>query len=45
VLTRDIVGPDICYERSILQGPQAGIVNTLMPWPLRKMSSAGFSGT
>ena len=28
VLTRAVVGPDITYERSIQQGPQAGTVNT-----------------
>jgi hypothetical protein len=28
VLTRDVVGPNISCERSILHGPQAGVVNT-----------------
>jgi hypothetical protein len=30
VLTADIIGPDISYERSIMHGPQAGAVKT---WP------------
>lgn len=28
VLTPDVVGPDITYERSIMHGPQSGTVNT-----------------
>jgi hypothetical protein len=36
VLTRDVIGPDISCERSIMRGPQAGTVNT---WPAAEAAS------
>jgi hypothetical protein len=39
VLTRDVIGPDISCERSIMRGPQAGTVNT---WPA-VLSDAGLT--
>lgn len=35
VLPREIVGPDISCERSILHGPQAGMVDT---WPTKEVA-------
>jgi hypothetical protein len=35
VLTPDVVGPDITYERSIMHGPQAGTVNA---WPAAEIT-------
>jgi hypothetical protein len=35
-LTRDVIGPDISCERSMMRGPQAGTVNT---WPATEAAS------
>ena len=36
VLTRDVIGPDISCERSIMRGPHAGTINT---WPATEAAS------